>query len=73
MTMPITAEVTTASQELSAFMDTIKTALADMTASNLGTILVAGLGITIALVLAWFAYRWLTRKLSGAMKSGKLG
>lgn len=57
---------------LSSFLDTIKTALADFTTTNLATVLVAALGITAALAIAWFAYRFIVRKVSGAMKKGKL-
>lgn len=47
-------------------------ALTDFNASNLGTILVAALGITVALVLAWFAYRFITKRVSKAMRKGSL-
>ena len=57
---------------LSAFLTSIKGALADFTSTNLATVLVAALGITAALAIAWFAYRFLIRKVSGAMKKGKL-
>lgn len=58
--------------DLSAFIDSIKGGLTDFTSGNLGTILVAGLGVSVTLVLAWFAYRWVVKKVSGAMKKGKL-
>jgi ABC-type multidrug transport system fused ATPase/permease subunit len=58
--------------DLSTFISTITAALADFTTSNLGTILVAALGITAGLAIAWFAYRFIVRKVSGAMKRGKL-
>lgn len=57
---------------LSTFLDTVKGGLADFTTGNLGTILVAALGLTAVLAIAWFAYRFIVRKVSGAMKSGKL-
>lgn len=57
---------------LSTFIETIKGGLADFTTTNLGTVLVAALGITAVLAIAWFAYRFIVRKVSGAMKSGKL-
>ncbi len=58
--------------ELSTFIGTITGALSDFTTANLGTVLVAALGITAALAIAWFAYRFITRKVSGAMKKGSL-
>ena len=57
---------------LSTFITSITGALSDFTTANLGTILVAALGITAALAIAWFAYRFIVRKVSSAMKKGKL-
>lgn len=57
---------------LSTFITSITGALSDFTTSNLGTILIAALGITAGLAIAWFAYRFIVRKVSGAMKKGKL-
>ena len=56
------AEVTT----LSTFVDAIKAALTDFTTSNLSTVLVAGVGVSAGLVVAWFAYRFIIRKVSYA-------
>ncbi len=68
--MPITMEAT--STDLSGFLSTITGALTDFSTTNLGTILVAALGITVVLAIAWFAYRFIVRKVSGAMKKGKI-
>lgn len=57
---------------LSTFISSITSALTEFTTSNLATILVAALGITVGLAIAWFAYRFIVRKVSGAMKKGKL-
>lgn len=57
---------------LSSFISSITGALTEFTTGNLGTILVAALGITAALAIAWFAYRFIVRKVSGAMKKGKM-
>ena len=57
---------------LSTFISSITGALTEFTTSNLATILVAALGITVGLALAWFAYRFIVRKVSGAMKKGKI-
>lgn len=57
---------------LSTFISSITGALTDFSTSNLGTILVAALGITVTLAIAWFAYRFIVRKVSGAMKKGKI-
>lgn len=57
---------------LSTFITSITGALSDFTTANLSTILVAALGITAGLAVAWFAYRFIVRKVSGAMKKGKI-
>lgn len=57
---------------LSAFIQSVTGALTDFSTTNLGTILVAALGITVTLAIAWFAYRFIVRKVSGAMKKGKI-
>lgn len=58
--------------ELSGFLSTITGALGDFTTANLGTILVAALGLTAVLAICWFGYRFLVRKVSGAMKKGRM-
>lgn len=63
------AEVST---ELSGFITTIIGALGDFTTTTLGAVLVAALGITAGLAIAWFAYRFIVRKVSGALKKGKM-
>lgn len=57
---------------LSTFIEQITGALTDFSTTNLATILVAALGITAVLALAWFAYRFIVRKVSGAIKKGKM-
>ena len=57
---------------LSTFLTSITGAMADFSTANLGTILVAGVGVAGGLVIAWFGYRFIVRKVSGAMKKGKL-
>ncbi len=44
----------------------------DFSVSNLLIFIGAGVGIAAALVLAWFGVRYLTRKLMGALKKGRL-
>lgn len=57
---------------LSTFISSITGALTEFSTTTLSTILVAALGITVGLVIAWFAYRFITRKVSGALRKGKL-
>lgn len=68
MGVTATAEAT----GLSTFITSITGALGEFTTANLGTILVAALGITTGLAIGWFAYRFIVRKVSGAMKKGKI-
>lgn len=58
--------------DLDTFLTTIKGGLADLTTANLGKILIAALGVTAGLFLAWFGYRWVVRKVSGGIKKGRL-
>lgn len=57
---------------LSTFISSVTGALTDFSTTTLGTILVAALGITVGLVIAWFAYRFITRRVSKAMRKGSL-
>lgn len=68
----ILADGAAVATDLDTFITTIKGALADLTSSNLAKILVAGLGISAGLFLAWFGYRWVIRKVSGGIKKGRL-
>lgn len=61
-----------ATSDLDTFLTTIKGGLADLTTANLGKILIAALGVTVGLFLAWFGYRWVVRKVSGGIKKGRL-
>lgn len=61
-----------ATSTLSTFITSITGALSDFSTTNLSTILVAALGITAGLAVAWFAYRWIVRKVSGALKRGRV-
>lgn len=58
--------------DLGSFITSITGALGDFTTSNLGTVLIAALGITGGLAIGWFAYKFIVRKVSGAMKKGKM-
>lgn len=56
--------------EGNAMITAVTTALADFTPANLSSVITAGLGIAVPLVLAWFAFRWIYRKAKGALKRG---
>ena len=57
---------------LSEFITSITGALADITTGNLSTILVAALGLTGGLAIAWFAYRFIVRKVKKGITKGGL-
>ena len=59
-------------EKLSTFITSITGALTDFNVTTLGSILVAGLGLTAGLAICWFAYRFLVRKITAALKKGKL-
>lgn len=58
--------------DVSGFITQITGALKDFTTDNLAVILVAALGSTVGLAIAWFAYRFIKRKVAGAMKKGSI-
>lgn len=63
MTEPMTTD---------AFITSIKGALTEFSVDTLSTILIAALGITVGLCIAWFAYRFVTRKVQKALHKGSL-
>lgn len=61
-----------ANEGLGTFISSITGALGDFTTGNLATVLIAALGITAGLAIAWFAYRFIVRKVSKAMRKGSI-
>lgn len=57
-------------EEGNAMITAVTTALADFSVTNLSSVITAGLGIAVPLVLAWFAFRWIYKKAKGALKRG---
>lgn len=55
---------------LSTAITSITGALTDFSGTNVTSVIVAGLGIAVPLVLVWFAFRWIYRKAKGALKRG---
>lgn len=64
-------EATTA-VNVSEIISTVTGMFSDFSVTNLLLFIAAGVGISAALVLAWFGVRFLTRKLMAALKKGKL-
>lgn len=57
--------------DLSSFITSVTAPMKEMISlNNLGTIIAAGLGIAVAFVVAWFAFRWIYSKVKGGLKKG---
>lgn len=55
---------------LTAAIGSITGALTDFSVANVASVIVAGLGIAVPLVLVWFAFRFIYRKAKVALKRG---
>lgn len=55
---------------LTAAIGSITGALTDFSVPNVASVIVAGLGIAVPLVLVWFAFRFIYRKAKVALKRG---
>lgn len=55
----------------SANITSITSALSDFNPTNVVTVIVAGLGVAIPLILIWFAFRWIWGRAKSALKRGK--
>lgn len=64
--------MTEATVNVSEIITSVTGMFSDFSVSNLLLFIGAGVGIAAALVLAWFGVRYLTRKLMGALKKGRL-
>lgn len=64
--------LTAAAIDVSEITSSVTGMFTDFSVTNLLTFVGAGVGIAAGLVLAWFGVRYLTRKLMGALKKGKL-
>lgn len=70
---PILADATsTVGTSLSGWLTSITGALSEFSVDNVITILVAIFAITVPFAIFWFAYRLVTRKVSKAMRKGKI-
>lgn len=55
---------------LTTAITSITGALKDFSTANVVSVIVAGLGIAVPLVLVWFAFRFIYRKAKVALKRG---
>lgn len=46
-------------------------AMGEFSSANVVKIITSGLAISIPLVLVWFGFRWIYRKVKGGAKGGK--
>ena len=58
--------------DVQGYVTEITGALADFSTGNLITILIAGVGVAAGLVLLWFGFGYIKRKLMAALRKGKL-
>lgn len=58
--------------ELQTFITSITSAMSDFSVTNLSIVLVAALGLTAVLFLAWFAYRYIKRQVAKGVTKGKI-
>lgn len=65
-------EATVAAVDVDELIGTVTGMLGDFSVANLGLFLAAGVGIAAGLVLLWFGFRFLVRKVMAALKKGKL-
>lgn len=70
--MPMLTEVVTPTVDMGELTSSVTGMLGDFSTGNLITLLAAGIGICGGLVLLWFGFNYLKRKLMGALKKGKL-
>lgn len=63
---------TTTPVDVDSIISTVTGMFGDFSVTNLLLFIAAGVGVSAALVLAWFGVRFLTRKLMAALKKGKL-
>lgn len=55
---------------LTTAITSISGALTDFSTANVVSVIVAGLGVAVPLVLVWFAFRFIYRKAKVALKRG---
>lgn len=72
MAVPCFAATETTPVDMNSLLDGVTGSLSDFSTSNLTIILVAGVGIAAGLVLLWFGFNYIKRKLMGALRKGKL-
>lgn len=57
---------------MDALLSGVTGSLSDFSTGNLTKIIVAGVAIAAGLVLLWFGFNYVRRKLMGALRKGKL-
>lgn len=55
---------------LTTAIGSITGALTEFSTANVVSVIVAGLGVAVPLVLVWFAFRFIYRKAKGALRRG---
>lgn len=57
---------------LASFLDNIRGGLSAFSTDSLTQVLLVGLGIAVPLVLAWFGFRWISRRATKGLTKGKM-
>lgn len=65
-------DATTTAVNVSEIITSVTGMFGDFSVANLLLFVGAGVALAAGLVLTWFGVRYLTRKLMGALKKGKL-
>jgi len=57
---------------LTTFIESVTTPMeSTLTLTNLGTVIAAGLTISVTLILGWFSFRWIWGKVKKAFLGGR--
>lgn len=60
----------TGGSTLAELITAVTGALGEFSTTAITSVITAGLGIAVPLVLGWFAFRWIWKKAKGALKRG---
>lgn len=63
-------DATTGATAITTVTSGLATSLADLSVTNLMSIITSMLGLALPLIIAWFAFRWIYGHVKGAMRNG---
>lgn len=56
--------------ESGSMISAVTGALSGFSVTALGEVITAGLGLAVPLVVGWFTFRWIYKKIKGSFKQG---